>query len=171
MKSIPFLAATAAAATMAQADIPRAADRIAMIDTVTSIAAGADRHQWDRVRAAFADKVTLDYSSLWGGGAAVQSADDVVAQFAGFLPGFDATLHLVTNHTVTEFDGERATLEADFLALHKLGDAEWRLAGRYTYQLVHDVTWKVGVLTMTWTHEADDRTLVAKAAERTVGAD
>ena len=35
--------------------------------SITDIAAGADRHDWKRVRGAFADNVTVDYTSLWGG--------------------------------------------------------------------------------------------------------
>ena len=80
-------------------------DRAAIIDTITDIAAGADRHQWDRVRGAFAGTVTLDYTSLWGGEPATQSGEAVIAQWSGFLPGFERTLHLVTNHTIVEGSG------------------------------------------------------------------
>lgn len=142
-------------------------DRFKMIDAVTAIAAGADRHQWDRVRGAFADDVTLDYTSLWGGEAATRKADDIVAQWAGFLPGFDETLHLVTNHTITGYDGTTAALQADFQAAHRIGDAQWVLSGHYDYELVRSgAAWKVRALTMTWTHETGDRGLVGTAAER-----
>ena len=69
--------------------------------SITDIAAGADRHDWSRVRAAFADTVTTDYSSLWGGDAITQPTDALVGAWAGFLPGFDSTHHMVTNHTIT----------------------------------------------------------------------
>ena len=144
-----------------------AEERFALIDAVTAVAAGADRHDWARVRAAFADTVELDYSSLWGGDSASMNADDLVAQWSSFLPGFDETLHLVTNHTITDYDGETATLEADFQANHRIDSATWVLTGHYDYALVKtDARWVVTSLTMTWTHESGDRGLVALAAER-----
>lgn len=140
--------------------------RFAMIDAVTAIAAGADRHDWDRVRAAFADTVTLDYTSLWGGEPLTMRADDVVAQWSGFLPGFDETLHLVTNHMITEVTDTTATMEADFQASHRIGMDMWVLSGHYTYGLIaEEGDWKVTSLTMTWTHETGDRALVGRAAE------
>ena len=142
-------------------------DRLKMIDAVTAIAAGADRHDWRRVRQAFADEVTLDYTSLWGGEAATTAADDIVAQWSNFLPGFDETLHLVTNHTVTAFTRDTATMEADFQAAHRIGDEMWVLMGHYTYGLRKSGgSWRVDALTMTWTHETGDRGLVGRAAER-----
>jgi hypothetical protein len=151
----------------AMAATPSTEDRLAIVDAVTAIAAGADRHDWPRVRAAFADEVTLDYTSLWGGEPATSSAEEVVAQWAGFLPGFDATLHLVTNHTVTAFDGETAQAQADFQALHRIGTDSWVLAGHYDYDLVREADgWKIAGLTMSWTHETGDRGLVGRAAER-----
>jgi hypothetical protein len=165
------IAALVISATSALAQSPTVEDRLAMIDAVTSIAAGADRHDWARVRSAFADEVTLDYTSLWGGTPATQTAEDIVAQWAGFLPGFDETLHLVTNHTIAGFYGDAATLEADFQAAHRIGDRNWMLSGHYTYELARvDGAWKVDALTMTWTHESGDRSLVGQAAERAQSA-
>jgi len=40
---------------------PAERDRVAITDVVTAIARGADLHQWDAVRAAFAARVRLDY--------------------------------------------------------------------------------------------------------------
>jgi len=172
MKSLIIGAALAMTASLALAETPSAETRLALIDATTAIAAGADRHQWDRVRGAFADEVTLDYTSLWGGEPATQPADDVVAGWSALLPGFDSTLHLVTNHTVTAYDGNTATLEADFLALHRIDTDEWHLAGHYTYALARAETgWEIAALTMTWTHETGDRGLVAQAAARTAEAD
>ncbi|WP_245437317.1 nuclear transport factor 2 family protein [Neorhizobium tomejilense] len=142
-------------------------DRAAIMDTITDIAAGADRHQWDRVRRAFADEVTLDYTSLWGGAPTTQAADDIIRQWSGFLPGFDETQHLVTDHTITSLEGAKATAEADFQATHRIGTDLWVLTGHYRYELVKvNAAWKVSALTMTATHETGDRGLAARAAER-----
>lgn len=142
-------------------------DRVAIVDTITDIAAGADRRDWQRVRGAFADRVTLDYTSLFGGEPQTSSGSEVVDQWSAFLPGFDATQHLVTNYTIKSVDGERAAAEADFQAAHRIGSVMWVLMGRYSYDLVEvDGEWKVSRLVMTWTHETGDRDLAAQAAER-----
>ncbi len=142
-------------------------DRMAIIDRITDIAAGADRHQWDRVRGAFAETVTLDYTGLWGGKATSQSADEVVAQWSGFLPGFERTLHLVANHAIVAAGETTATAEADFQAVHRIGADSWTLMGHYRYELAkRDGAWRVTRLTMTPTHETGDRGLVDRAAAR-----
>jgi hypothetical protein len=142
-------------------------DRASIVDAITDIASGADRHDWSRVRAAFADTVTLDYTSLWGGEPITQAADEVIAQWSGFLPGFDRTLHLVVNHTIVVGDEDSATAEADFQATHRIGADMWVLMGHYRYELVKVAgNWKVQAMTMDWTHETGDRGLVARAADR-----
>ena len=134
---------------------------------ITDIAAGADRHDWPRVRAAFADAVTTDYSSLWGGDPVTQPADDLVAGWAGFLPGFEVTHHMVTNHSVISITETSATAEADFTATHRIDDTLWVLGGRYSYALEKsEGRWVVTAMTMTALWETGDRGLVAVAGER-----
>lgn len=169
MKSIALAAAIAATTcpSIAMAQKPTLEDRAAIIDVITDTAAGADRHQWDRVRAALADTVTLDYTSLWGGAPSTLSAEDVVEQWSGLLPGFDATQHLVTNHAISTTAADAAAAEADFQAAHRLGGEMWILMGRYRYELVkRDGSWRITRLVMTWTHETGDRGLLKKAAAR-----
>lgn len=169
MKTLALISAVGAvlACPAARAETISLDDRMAIITTITDIAAGADRHQWDRVRGAFADRVTLDYTSLWGGEASTQSADEVVTQWSGFLPGFDKTLHLVTNHTILEGTGTTAVAEADFQAVHSIDHNMWILMGHYRYDLTKvDGAWKVSRLVMTHTHESGDRGLASQAAER-----
>ena len=147
------------------------AHKTTITSTLTDIAAGADRHDWDRVRAAFADAVTTDYSSLWGGDPVTQSANDLIKAWEGFLPGFDNTHHMLTNHTVTEMSETSAMAEADFTATHRIDDALWVLGGRYTYALeMIEERWVVSALTMTALWETGDRGLVAIAGERAAAA-
>ncbi|TCL71291.1 nuclear transport factor 2 family protein [Rhizobium sp. BK251] len=142
-------------------------DRMAIIDTITDIAAGADRHQWERVRGAFADKVTLDYTSLWGGEPVTQPAEEVVTQWSGFLPGFDETLHLLSNCTIVDSGDGAAVAEADFQALHRIDQDRWSLMGHYRYELTRiDGAWKVTHLVMRHSFESGDRGLVGRAAAR-----
>jgi hypothetical protein len=145
-------------------------DRAGIIDAITAIAAGADRAQWARVRSAFTETVTVDYTSLVGGQPATLKSADLVKSWEGFLPGFERTQHLVTNHTITSMSGNVATAEADFQATHRIDSEFWVLGGRYNYSLAKEgETWKVASMTMTWTWETGDRGLMAKAAERMKG--
>lgn len=147
------------------------ADQADITRTLTDIAAGADRHDWMRVRGAFADTVTTDYTSLWGGEPVAQPADELVAAWAAFLPGFDSTHHMVTNHAITEVSDTNATAEADFTATHRIDDERWVLGGRYEYDLKKtDGRWVVTSLTMTALWETGDRTLVTTAGQRAAGA-
>lgn len=153
------LAAVALIGTAAVAE-----EQTGISKTITDIAAGADRHDWQRVRAAFADTVTTDYTSLWGGDPVTQSADDLVAGWSAFLPGFDVTHHMVTNYTLTALSHETATAQADFTATHRLDDSLWVLGGRYDYDLKKTADrWVVTSLTMTALWETGDRALVAAA--------
>ncbi|MEW2916048.1 nuclear transport factor 2 family protein [Ruegeria sp. ANG10] len=143
------------------------ADQTEITRTLTDIAAGADRHDWVRVRDALADTVTTDYTGLWGGEPVTQSADELIAGWAAFLPGFDVTHHMVTNHTVTELTDTTAKAEADFTATHRIEDGFWVLGGRYSYDMVKsDDRWLVTSMTMTALWETGDRALVAQAGER-----
>ncbi len=139
--------------------------------TITDIAAGADRHDWTRVRGAFADTVTTDYTSLWGGDPVTQPADELVAGWSAFLPGFDATHHMVTNHAITSLSDTSAAAQADFTATHRLDDGLWVLGGRYDYELEKsEDRWVVTSMTMTALWETGDRGLVALAGERAAAA-
>ncbi len=143
------------------------ADRAAIFDATTSIAAGADRHDWQRVRNAFAQTVKVDYTSLIGGSPATLPSADLVKSWEGFLPGFEQTQHLVTNHTISSFTGRLASVQADFQATHRIGAEFWVLGGRYDYVLAKDGSaWKVNDMKMTWTWETGNRGLMGKAAER-----
>lgn len=143
------------------------ADQSEISRSITYIAAGADRHDWSRVRGAFADTVTTDYTSLWGGEPATQTADELIASWSSFLPGFDVTHHMVANRAVTSIDGTHATAEADFTATHRIDDDLWTLGGRYSYEFVKEQErWLVVSLEMTALWESGDRGLVALAGER-----
>ncbi|MDE0033342.1 MAG: nuclear transport factor 2 family protein [Deltaproteobacteria bacterium] len=144
---------------------------VEIVKTITSIAAGADRHDWGRVRSAMSDEITTDYTSLFGGEPVTQPADDLVKSWAGFLPGFDSTHHMVTNHTVTSAAADTATAEADFTATHRIGDALWVLGGRYSYRLSRsDAGWIVTSMSMHALWETGDRaTLIGQAVERVSG--
>ena len=141
---------------------------VEIVSTITNIAAGADRHDWGRVRSAMAEEITTDYTSLFGGAPVTQPADELVKSWAAFLPGFDSTHHMVTNHTVTSVGPGTATAEADFTATHRIDEALWVLGGRYRYRLrKSDTGWIVTSIGMEALWETGDRaTLVSQALKR-----
>ncbi len=164
-----FLATCAVLVGTAQAAEPLSPeDRLAIKRSVTAIAAGADRHDWDRVRSAFAETVTTDYTSLFGGKPVTQPADALVEQWAKFLPGFEATQHLVTNLSIDKASPDKARAEADFQATHRIENDLWVLGGRYKYELVRfGAAWRVTSLTMIAVWETGDRAgLIARAGKR-----
>ncbi len=157
--------------TIGAADTNQSILQTEIVSTITDIAAGADRHDWGRVRSAMADEVTTDYTSLFGGEPVTQSADDLVRNWAAFLPGFDSTHHLVANHTVTSVMDNTAIAEADFTATHRIGDALWVLGGRYRYQLISsDTGWIVTSILMQSLWETGDRMTLIEQAVARVGA-
>ncbi|MEM9626167.1 MAG: nuclear transport factor 2 family protein [Pseudomonadota bacterium] len=163
------IAATIAAATLLGG--AAMADQAEISRSITDIAAGADRHDWERVRSAFADTVTTDYTSLWGGDPVTQPADELVAGWSSFLPGFDVTHHMVANHAITSIGDATATAEADFTATHRIDDQLWTLGGRYSYELAQSgERWLVTSMTMTALWETGDRGLVAMAGARAAEA-
>ena len=166
MKNLLALAFAGILMTTAAAAEPTLHVRI--VETITDIAAGADRHDWGRVRSAMSDEITTDYTSLFGGEPVTQPADELVKSWAAFLPGFDSTHHMVTNHTVTSAGADAATAEADFTATHRIGEALWVLGGRYRYRLgKSEAGWIVTSMTMQALWETGDRAaLIGQALER-----
>jgi hypothetical protein len=165
-QTLAALSVITAAMTPAAANPAHVADKAMIVEAITDIMAGVDRHQWSRVRGAMADRVRLDYTSLVGGQPSVVPADDVVKGWAGFLPGFETTQHLVANHAV-RINGGQASAEADFQATHRIDKDFWVLGGRYAFEFAkQNERWVVTAMTMTWTWETGDRGLMARAAER-----
>ena len=140
-----------------------------ILRAVSEIAIGADRHDWRRVRAAMADQITTDYSSVFGGKPVTQSADTLVKGWANFLPGFDSTHHMVSSLIVSSLKGNKATAHANFTATHRIAKALWVLGGRYTYQLRREgSSWRVTSLTVTALWETGDRGLIKQAGQRAI---
>lgn len=131
-------------------------DRFAIIDTCTRMAWHADQREWDQLAHIFAEKVTLDYTSLNGGEPVTLSPSQIVGAWKGLLGAFDATQHLLGNHLVT-VQGDTAVCTASFQATHRLanpyGAPLWTLGGTYRFDLVRaGAAWQISgvVMTMTW---------------------
>ena len=95
-----------------------------------------------------------------------------MAGWASFLPGFEITHHLVTNHTVAKKTKTTAHVGADFTETHRIDEALWVLGGRYSYVLEKENDGRqVTSMTMTPLWETGDRSLVTQAGERAAAAE
>jgi hypothetical protein len=99
-------------------------------DVLVELVHAIDRLDWTGVRAAFADRLALDYTSLFGGEPEKLAADELVERWRGLLPGFEATQHLLGPVLVVG-----SVVEAHVRAYHRIADAEggplWRVVGHY----------------------------------------
>lgn len=143
----------------------------AISETILSVTAGVDSRDFDRVLSAFADTVIMDRTSLPGGMVVTLSAEDVVAHFRSFMPGFDLTEHLVVNHEVVSINPLRAHVLAEFAAIHRIGDKCWALGGHNEFVLIRSgARWLIAFMKIVIQWEAGDRDLAQTARARVAEA-
>lgn len=121
-------------------------------DTFTSMLHAIDARNWPAVRAAFADEVRIDYSSLFGVPPATVNAEAHVAGWAAFARRFDVTQHITGPFVVTR-DGAGAIARTHVRAYHRMKDVPggetWMVAGHYEVGLQpFGATWKIASLTL-----------------------
>ena len=131
------------------------ADRTQIVDVITSVAFYADQRRWDLVKAAFADRVVLDYTSSDTAAAGRRQADAltpdvIVAAWQTQLPGYLHTQHIVTNPIVV-IDGDRARAVSSVHATHYLpndeGEAYWVFVGTYEHELARTPAgWRITLM-------------------------
>ncbi|MFT7772234.1 nuclear transport factor 2 family protein [Roseateles sp.] len=140
------------------------AARIASL--VRSIPLAVDLGRYELAEAAFAPRVRIDYSSLWGGEAQDLATPDLLAAWRGLVPGFDATLHELGPVQV-ELDAGQALASAEVEARHWLDGELWTLRGSYRWPLrLGAQGWRVTGMTFLLSQEQGDRGLCARAQAR-----
>ncbi|MFJ4650889.1 nuclear transport factor 2 family protein [Nocardia sp. NPDC088792] len=145
-----------------------AQDRADIIEAATRVFWYIDIRDWESFTGTFAEQVTLDYSSIWGGEPATVTSAQIRADWEQLIGAFDATQHLLGNHLVT-VDGDHAELTAVFQAVHILanpfGSPRWTLGGTYRVGLERVAgEWKVNGLTMTATWADGNKDILAIAS-------
>jgi SnoaL-like domain len=142
-------------------------------DVVTSMLQAVDNLDWKAIHAAFAPEIAVDYTSLWGGEAETLTIDELIGQWQGLLPGFDATQHLTGPIVVTDSDNRSATCRTTVRGYHHLvddaGSATWMCAGQYLIGLARGTQtdgWAISDITLQVTYEAGDRGLTDLASKR-----
>ncbi|MEC3917195.1 nuclear transport factor 2 family protein [Nocardia sp. CDC160] len=149
-----------------------AQQRADIIEAATRLFWFIDIKDWDSFPSVFADEVTLDYSSVWGGEPATVTPDLIRRDWEKLLGAFEATQHLLGNHLVT-VDGDRAELTAVFQAIHLLpnrfGSPRWTLGGTYRIGLhLVEGDWKIDnvVMTAQWADGNKDIIMIASGGQR-----
>lgn len=128
------------------------------------LAANCGRFDW--ARGCFAEQVRVDYTSVWGGDPSVMAGDELLALWESALPGFDATLHRLSDLRC-EVTQDRAKASARCEADHWLGGERWDLGGYFHWELERRGSlWLITSLSFALTQERGDRTLMARALTR-----
>ncbi len=107
-------------------------------ETIHYLFDGVDLRDWPQVRAQMADELWADYSSMTQQPGANIAADQLVANWEAFLPGFQNTYHQL-GHIDVNIEGDQAHASFRGLAMHYLpgheGGDSWTVYGQYDVQL------------------------------------
>jgi hypothetical protein len=159
----------AADATRALAPVG-APETAKVISVVSSIPLAVDLARYDLAEAAFAPRIVIDYTSLWGGEPQTMTPAALMDAWRGIVPGFDATWHELRD-VRAEVDGDRATATAFVDGRHWLDGRLWRPVGHYRWELQRIAgAWKVTRMTFAMTREIGDRSVAQSAMERAQAA-
>lgn len=137
---------------------------------VTSIGSLVDRHDWEGLHTVFADEVTLDYTSLFGGAPETLSPKSITDRWRGLLPGFDETRHGIVIQDI-KIEGDEATATSFVSAVHKLANPgtedTWYIDGYYHHKLIRAARgWKVTAMHLDGRREFGSRELLGLAIAR-----
>lgn len=136
-----------------------------IIQTITAIFSGADARDWPKVKAALANKVLLDYSSMNGNPAAVTSSEGIITTWSSFLPGFDKTHHNVFDFKV-EQQGDSANVHFTGKADHYIGEDKWIVEGTYDVEVtLVGEDWKVSKFRFNFEQQSGNTTLPQRVME------
>jgi hypothetical protein len=159
-------AATATAQTSPSVTPAGEPEAAKVISVVSSIPLAVDLANYALAESAFAPRIVIDYTSLWGGTPNTMAPAELMAAWRGIVPGFDATWHELSD-VRARVSGNRATATAAVDGRHWLGNALWRPIGTYEWDLEkHNGQWKVTRMVFKMTREVGDRGLAAQAIER-----
>jgi hypothetical protein len=104
-------------------------------EAFTAMLHAFDAKDWRAVRAALADEVDVDYSSLSGVPAARSTGDELVGGWERVARAFEATQHM-TGPVVVSPMGRGLYAQTHVRAYHRMKDGRiWMVAGHYEIQL------------------------------------
>lgn len=141
-------------------------DRAPVEHHIVSVVHHIDRKRWSELREVFADQVETDYTSLFGGAPATQSADDLIANWRKNL-GPVTTQHLLGPIDV-QLEGDRAYAACHVRAMHYAPEAksgaEWEVLGHYRFELRRtERGFRIVHMTLETFHQIGNRKLLQEA--------
>ena len=153
---------------MSPSDPAAIADRLDIIELISSLSINLDARDWSAVRGLFTDEVYSDRTSLFGGEPVTLGADEFVEGWRQSLDNLDAVNHLVANHVIP-LEGDKAKCAANMQGVHVFhnpsGDDMWNVGGRHDYQLQRTADgWRIAGLTFTISWATGNMNIVALAA-------
>ena len=145
-------------------------DVLEVINTVNQIFITADSRNWDACLNLFIEEPEINYSSFTGNPAAKMKSSELINTWKNFLPGFDHTMHFITNQKVT-IHGDTAACFSYLTALHVIKNADggesWTLYGTYDHELERNShEWKVSKMRLNFIHQEGNQKLPEIAAGR-----
>ncbi len=135
---------------------------------VTRVSHEIDARRWAELRRLFADRVTTDYTSLFGGEIQTQGGDELIAGWRGVLTPVKATQHLLGPIDV-EVRGEAASAQCHVRGYHyapgATGGAEWMVAGHYLFELTKNGgLWVITGMTLQASYQTGNTKLLQESA-------
>ena len=121
-------------------------------DTLTRMLHAIDAKDWEGVRREFADRLDMDYHSLFGDPPVTIDADRQVEGWQQFAGAFDVTQHL-TGPIVVTAHTNGATAHTHVRAYHRINGATggevWMVAGHYEVALTPATDrWRISGITL-----------------------
>jgi hypothetical protein len=150
-------------------------DRFDIADLVTRILQAVDARDWESARGCFADTVSVDYSSLFGGAPEKLAADVLIERWRGLLPGFDATQHITGPVLVSALAPNNAAARTAVRGYHYVkgapGGEIWVVAGHYQMRFAKiDGAWRITALTLEAAYQEGNLDLPNLASRRALQA-
>jgi len=141
-------------------------DREQIEHAVLGVVHHIDHKRWRELRACFADQVTTDYTSLFGGSPATQPANALIALWRETLSAV-TTQHLLGPVALT-LTGDRAEASCHVRAMHHAPAArsgsDWEVLGHYHFELARSGdTFNITHLTLSTFHQLGNRNLLQEA--------
>ncbi|WP_245907199.1 nuclear transport factor 2 family protein [Photobacterium sanctipauli] len=139
-------------------------DEAQIRSALNSFSAMADQGAYEYLGRLFSPELTVDYTSLFGGEPQKVSRQDLMKQWAGFLPGFDTTYHELSNMQVV-VNGSSVSAKVDITASHWLGDdGFWAVTGEYAFLMAKvEGHWHITSVTLKANSEDGSRDILAQA--------
>jgi hypothetical protein len=129
-------------------------DRDQLANLIGSLAVHVDGQHWTELLALFTPRISVDYTSLFGGEAQAMTREDLIGGWRKLLPGFTRTCHVIGVPAVT-VSGETAHASASVVAWHFVKEPElagrdyWLVGGCYEIGFAkRDGVWHIAALTL-----------------------